>query len=274
MKKTVTILFLALTVLAGCSKDENPTPAPAAPVGGVISLLSEGTLENEPAAKAATRGETAAGQTLTYTFEAWTKDANPRCVLHKTANGTLDEAAIEIMLVPGTYDFLFWADYGTGAYTTDDLRNVTVAMTSGSTPATYTPGSERDAFAYALPGVQWNGGNGVSARLIRPLAKLTMQNKEAFGTGGQTVSVTYTNVPTQYDVLTATASAPQTLTIAFPTTTTGAALVGEDFLFVPAEGKSVGLSITVGEVTKSLDVLQLQRNYTTNVTATFEESTP
>ena len=196
MKKTVTILFLALTVLAGCSKDENPTPAPAAPVGGVISLLSEGTLENEPAAKAATRGETAAGQTLTYTFEAWTKDANPRCVLHKTANGTLDEAAIEIML-PGTYDFLFWADYGTGAYTTDDLRNVTVAMTSGSTPATYTPGSERDAFAYALPGVQWNGGNGVSARLKRPLAKLTMQNKEAFGTGGQTVSVTYTNVPTQ-----------------------------------------------------------------------------
>lgn len=48
MKKTVTILFLALTVLAGCSKDENPTPAPAAPVGGVISLLSEGTLETNP----------------------------------------------------------------------------------------------------------------------------------------------------------------------------------------------------------------------------------
>ena len=70
-----------------------------------------------------------------------------------------------------------------GAYTTDDLRNVTVAMTSGSTPATYTPGSERDAFAYALPGVQWNGGNGVSARLKRPLAKLTMQNKEAFRHG-------------------------------------------------------------------------------------------
>ena len=29
-------------------------------------------------------------------FEAWTKDANPRCVLHKTANGTFDEAAIEV----------------------------------------------------------------------------------------------------------------------------------------------------------------------------------
>ena len=51
MKKILT-LFLALTVLAGCSKDESPTPAPAEPVGGAISLRSEGALENEPAAKA------------------------------------------------------------------------------------------------------------------------------------------------------------------------------------------------------------------------------
>lgn len=273
MKKIVTILFLALTVLTGCSKDEDPTPAPAAPVGGVISLRSEGMLDNEPTAKAATRGETAAEQTLTYTFEAWTKDTNPRCVLHKTANGTFDKAAIEIALVPGTYDFLFWADYGTGAYTTADLRQIKIAMTSGSTPATYTPGSERDAFAFALPGVQWNGGNGVSARLKRPLAKLTMQNEEAFNTGDKAVSVTYRNVPTQYDVLTEKTSAPQTLTLAFPATTAGSDSVGEDFLFVPAEGKSVGLSITVGDVTKGLDVLQLQRNYTTSVTATFEEAT-
>lgn len=106
MKKILT-LFLALTVLAGCSKDESPTPAPAEPVGGAISLRSEGALENEPAAKAATRRETAAEQALTYTFEAWTRGANPRCVLHKTAAGTLTEAAIEIALVPGSYDFLF-----------------------------------------------------------------------------------------------------------------------------------------------------------------------
>ena len=264
MKKIVTILLLALTAFAGCSKDENPTPVPAAPVGGVISLRSEGALGNEPAAKAATRGDVTAEQTLTYTFEAWTKDTNPRCVLHKTANGTLAAAAIEIALVPGTYDFLFWADYSKGAYTTDNLRQVSLARTS------YTPGSGRDAFAFALPGVQWNGGSGVSAMLKRPLAKLAMLNEAAFGTGGQEVSVTYTNVPTQYDVLTETTSAPQTLTLAFPATTAGADLVGEDFLFVPSVGQSVGLSITVGSVTKGLDMLQLQRNYTTNVTASFE----
>ena len=249
MKKIVTILLFALTVFAGCSKDEKPTPAPTMPVNGVIYLHSESVLKNEPAAKAATRGATAAEQTLTYTFEAWTNDTKPRCVLHKIANGTLDEAAIEIALVPGTYDFLFWADYGKGTYTTD---------------------SGRDAFAFALPGVQWNGGNGVSATLKRPLAKLAMQNTAAFGTGGQEVSVTYTNVPTQYDVLTETTSAPQTLTLAFPATTAGSNSVGEDFLSVPYAGQSIGLSITVGNVTKGLDMLQLQQNYTTHVTATFE----
>mgnify|MGYP000249937966 CR=1 FL=1 len=84
------------------------------------------------------------------------------------------------------------------------------------------------------------------------------------------VSVTYRNVPTRYDVLTGTASAPVEIRFTFPTTTTGSAAVGEDFLFVPTAGKSVSLSITVGDVTKGLDVLQLQRNYTTIVTATFE----
>ena len=76
--------------------------------------------------------------------------------------------------------------------------------------------------------------------------------------------------PTQYDVLTETTSAPQTLTLAFPATTAGSNSVGEDFLFVPYAGQSIGLSITVGNVTKGLDMLQLQQNYTTHVTATFE----
>ena len=189
--KKIFPLFLALTVLTGCNEETEPTPG-LTPVGGVISLRSESVLKNEPAAKAATHSETAAGQRLTYTFEAWTKDANPRCVLHKTANGTFDEAAIEIALVPGTYDFLFWADYGTGAYTTADLRQIKM-------------------------------------------------------------------------------SEPQTVTVAFPNTTVNSATVGEDFLFVPSNaGQSVGLSITVGDVTKGIDMLQLQRNYATSVTATFE----
>ena len=119
--------------------------------------------------------------------------------------------------------------------------------------------------------MQWNGGNAVSAELKRPLAKLKMRNRKAFGTGGEAVAVTYTDVPTQYDVLTGTASAPQTLTFAFPTTTAGSDSVGEDFLFVPSSAEhTVGLSVTVGSTTRTLDVLPLRPNCTSRVTATFE----
>ena len=56
--KKIFPLFLALTVLTGCSEETEPTPG-LAPVGGVISLRSESLLKNEPAAKAATHSETA-----------------------------------------------------------------------------------------------------------------------------------------------------------------------------------------------------------------------
>lgn len=262
-------LFLIPILWIGCSKETQPEPSP---VGGTISVRSQSELSNGPQSASAIRSDAftrAAGNVLTYTFEAWTRDADPRRVLHKTVTGTLTEAAFEIALIPGNYDFLFWADYGKGAYTTDNLRNIAVAMTSGSTPATYTPGSDRDAFACALENVRWNGGNGVSAMLKRPLAKLMMQNKAAFTTGGQTVSVTYTNVPTQYDVLTGTASYPQTVTLTF-LTMAGSAAAGEDFIFVPSEGTPVGLTIAVGDVEKGLDALPLKPNCQTNVTATFE----
>ena len=161
--KKIFPLFLALTVLTGCNEETEPTPG-LTPVGGVISLRSESVLKNEPAAKAATHSETAAGQRLTYTFEAWTKDANPRCVLHKTANGTFDEAAIEIALVPGTYDFLFWADYGTGAYTTADLRQIKIAMTSAAARPRPMP---RAANATLSP-VSCPTCNGTAATAYRP----------------------------------------------------------------------------------------------------------
>ena len=51
--KKIFPLFLALTVLTGCSEETEHTPG-LAPVGGVISLRSESLLKNEPAAKAAT----------------------------------------------------------------------------------------------------------------------------------------------------------------------------------------------------------------------------
>ena len=261
-------LFLIPILFAGCNKERETLPEPA-PVGGMISVRSQKELSNESQNSSAIRSDAfsrAADAAVTYTFEAWTHDANPRCVLHKSVTGTLTEAAFEIALIPGNYDFLFWADYGKGAYATDNPRQVTA-----TTAYTLAAASERDAFACAKTGVTWNGGNGVSATLMRPMAKLTMQNTSPFATDGKMVSITYRNTPTQYDVLTGTSSAPAAeITLPFPTTTAGSAAVGEDFIFVPAEGKSVGLTITVGDVEKELDALPLKPNYITNVTAVFE----
>lgn len=264
--KKIFFLFFILPFLTGCNKEVETLPEPS-PVGGILSVRSQAALSNEPQSTAEIPGKAttrAAGDAaLTYTFEAWTRDANPRCVLHKTAGGTLTEAAIEIMLVPGSYDFLFWADYGLGHYNTSDLRQVTLAG------APYVPGNDRDAFACVLKGVDWNGGNGVGATLTRPLAKLTMQNTTPF-TDAKVVSVEYRSIPTRYNVLTGETSAPQTMILAFPNTTAGSVTVGEDFLFVPSGGQNAALTMTVSGVTKTLDVLQLEPNHKTNVTATFE----
>lgn len=260
--KKIYFLFLALAVLAGCGTDTEPAPIP---VCGVISLRSESALENTPAPKKVTRANGDA--MLVYTCEAWTRDANPRCVLHTTANGSLAAATIEIRLVPGDYDFLFWADYGKGHYTTTDLRRVTVNRTTSVA-------DDRDAFACVKTGVTWNGG-GIPVTLVRPLAKLTVQNTSEFAIGDKTVSVVYRNAPTCYDVASGESSVPEEITLSYPSVVAGSAVVCEDFLFVPSDvDVPVGVEVTVsddrGTVTKGLDAVPLQPNFRTNIQATFE----
>lgn len=71
-------------------------------------------------------------------------------MLHKTANGSMSGGAeFEIALIPGSYDFLFWADYGNGHYITTNLREVAVTTDS------YCPGAQNDAFACALKQMEW-----------------------------------------------------------------------------------------------------------------------
>ena len=171
--KKIFYLFLLPILLVGCSKETEKLSEPS-PVGGMISVHSQREFSDGPLSASAIHSDVftrvAGDAVLAYTFEAWTRDANPRCVLHKTVTGTLTEAVFEIALIPGNYDFLFWADFGKGYYNTSDLRQISF----DGIP--YMSGSDRDAFACALENVRWNGGNGVGATLKRPLAKLTIQN--------------------------------------------------------------------------------------------------
>lgn len=259
MKKILT-LFLILTVWMGCDTAEE---AELLPVGGVIQFRPQEEMENEPAGKASVRTKAGTEQ-LRYIFEAWTRDAQPRLVARKEVTGSITGVApLEISLVPGIYDFLFWADYGADYYSVGNLREVKVEESS------YTSGKLRDAFAAAETAVCWETGTSLSVTLKRPLAKLKVCNKDKDFTVGKSVSFVYTNVPTQYDVLTGQVSAPKDLTVGLGVTSASSRLAGEDFLFVPAD-ELLEAKMTVGDVTKSIADLELKVNYTTTVIAKFE----
>ena len=112
--KKIFYLFLLPILLVGCSKETEKLSEPS-PVGGMISVHSQREFSDGPLSASAIHSDVftrvAGDAVLAYTFEAWTRDANPRCVLHKTVTGTLTEAVFEIALIPGNYDFLFWADF-------------------------------------------------------------------------------------------------------------------------------------------------------------------
>lgn len=261
--KQVTYIFLGMflfaLILTGCDTNSNEIPSPT-PVEGFISVLPQTELKNVQPAPSTKAGNDAR---LTYTFEVWTSGSDSRCVLHRTATGTLSGGtSFEISLIPGTYDLLFWADYGTENYTTSNLQ----AVKRKTTP--YTAGENQDAFACALRNQEWNGG-GFSATLTRPLTKLTMQNTKPFNQA-LPVSVTYENLYTSYNVLTGEVFDPQNTAATFQPTD-GSTFIGEDFLFVPPAGEEQSsLSITIDNTTQSIGTLPLQTNYKTNITASFD----
>lgn len=253
---------LLLTTLNSCNTDPTrSTPAGEERITRTITLDLAAELANEPAPEAVSRAD----EELTFTIEAWTCDENPRCVMHQTMTGSASSTnGLTISLVPGVYDLLFWADHGTGRYTTNSLREVALALP-------YVAGNDRDAFACALRQFDWGNPNtALQATLSRPVAKLTVRNTSTWN-ASNTVAGTYGNVPSRYDVLTGISSAPiESLNVEFPATTPGSDVAAEDFLFVPeADAAEASLSISVGASTKTLDQMVLKKNYKTNITTKF-----
>ncbi len=268
MKKSryMTLLMsFALFLGTGCNKQEKDEPQ-ITPIRHSIFVQSQADLKNETGTEPMKIGITKAdgNAELTYILEVWSQETTPRCLLHKTTTGTLAQGAVfDLALIPGTYDFLFWADYNVGHYTTDNLKEVALVSTS------YTPDSQHDAFAGALTNIEWGENTLLNATLTRPLALVQIFNTTALSST-LPVSVEYSGFYTQYNVLTGETSGRQeTVNIVFPETTTGSDLVGEDFLFVPTDGSTAAISITVGTTTKTLSELPLQTNYRTNITTTF-----
>ena len=262
----IALFVSSVLLLTGCNKQEQEEPQ-VVPISHVISVQSQTNLGNETENKLLKSEATKANEntTLTYTLEVWTREETPQCIMHKTETGTIDQGVkFDITLVPGVYDFLFWADYDQGRYLTSNLRSVTLI------PSTYTHNDQYDAFAYALSAVEWGPNTQINVTLRRPLAKILVSNTETFK-AALPVSIKYNGIYTRYDVLTGEVSENSgTENIVYPETIIGTNFIGENFLFVPADGQTtVSISITLGSTIKDITDLPLQFNYQTNASVQF-----
>lgn len=254
-------LFLIISLLLTTSCSDEPT-AEQPFVIGKVGVRSDRIWDDRAPQAATSRSTTV----LTYVLEVWTTGDTPRRVLRQRHSGS--DVLFDLRLIPGTYDFLFWADAGAASgYNTDNalgLRAVTL-----TTP--YTPGAEHDAYACVLKGVTAAAQFTLSATLHRPLSCLIIRNKDDIPLPRDTpVSVTYHNLPTQYDVLTGKTSAPlASLSVPLETLPGNTAELGTDFLFTPGQNTPASAEITVGEVTKTLDPLPFETNKRTIITAVF-----
>lgn len=273
----MTIIALAtLLSFAGCTK-ETKTPAADA-VKGSIALSAQYAAENETAAF-----QTRAAGDLTYTLEVWTEDYSGRIVRKVLSESELSaDGNIEISLVPGIYNFLFWADYNNGHYATDEavsglaggLRSVEYVYYSDNSDMGSLDGW--DAFALCKERVDW-GTDGTSpsleAVLTRPLAKLSIKAAGNFTADDADASIQCSNIPVRYDV--ATAAVTELATIAFKASIkSGSAAIGDLFLFVPSGGSTEVSLLDFGEPneTKNLGEISVAPNYVTNVTVTMNNN--
>lgn len=270
------IIVLALLLsFTGCTK-ETKTPA-ADPVTGSIALSAQYAAENETAAF-----QTKAAGDLTYTLEVWTEDYSGRIVRKVLSESELSaDGNIEISLVPGIYNFLFWADYNNGHYATDEavsglaggLRSVEYVYSDNSDMGSL---DGWDAFALCKERVDW-GTDGTSpsleAVLTRPLAKLSIKAAGNFTADDADASIQCSNIPVRYDV--ATASATASATVVFPASIkAGSPEIGGLFLFAPREA-SVEVSLLGlgnGNETRNLGGISVAPNYVTNVTVTMNNN--
>ena len=270
------IIVLALLLsFTGCTK-EAKTPAADA-VKGSIALSAQYAAENETAAF-----QTKAAGDLTYTLEVWTEDYSGRIVRKVLSESELSaDGNIEISLVPGIYNFLFWADYNNGHYATDEavsglaggLRSVEYVYSDNSDMGSL---DGWDAFALCKERVDW-GIDGTSpsleAVLTRPLAKLSIKAAGNFTADDADASIQCSNIPVRYDV--ATASAAASATVKFPASIkAGSPEIGGLFLFAPREASVEVSLLNVGEPdeNRNLGGISVAPNYVTNVTVTMNNN--
>lgn len=179
---------------------------------------------------------------------------------------TFENNSFTIMLPPGTYKCLFWADYGSTNYDATDLTSVKELK---STEAD----ANAEAF-YASQSVEVSNGNQVNVTLNRAVAKVILRETDVLEPGSMTV--TYSR-PTSFNVAdgktTGTESDTKTLSIEneIHGTTDSPVEIGSFYVLASADEANLDNFITKynEEEKKTISNVPVQANYQTYITGKY-----
>ena len=179
---------------------------------------------------------------------------------------TFENNCFTILLHPGTYKCLFWADHGSKNYDATDLTSVKDLK---STKAD----ANAEAF-YASQSVTVSNGNHVNVTLNRAVAKVILRETDELETGS--VTVTYSR-PTSFNVAegktTGTESDTKTLSIEneIHGTTDSPVEIGSFYVLASADEANLDNFITQynEEDKKTISNVPVQANYQTYITGKY-----
>lgn len=179
---------------------------------------------------------------------------------------TFENNSFTILLPPGTYKCLFWADYGSTNYDATDLTSVKELK---STEAD----ANAEAF-YANQSVKVSNGNQVNVTLNRAVAKVILRETDVLEPGSMTV--TYSR-PLSFNVAdgttTGTESDTKTLSIEneIHGTTDSPVEIGNFYVLASADEANLDNFITQynEEEKKTISNVPVQANYQTYITGKY-----
>ena len=179
---------------------------------------------------------------------------------------TFENNSFTILLPPGTYKCLFWADYGSTNYDATDLTSVKELK---STEAD----ANAEAF-YANQSVKVSNGNQVNVTLNRAVAKVILRETDVLEPGSMTV--TYSR-PLSFNVAdgttTGTESDTKTLSIEneIQGTTDSPVEIGSFYVVASADEANLDNFITQynEEEKKTISNVPVQANYQTCITGKY-----
>ena len=178
---------------------------------------------------------------------------------------TFENNSFTILLPPGTYKCLFWADYGSTNYDATDLTSVKELK---STEAD----ANAEAF-YANQSIKVSNGNQVNVTLNRAVAKVILRETDVLEPGSMTV--TYSR-PLSFNVAdgttTGTESDTKTLSIAneIQGTTDSPVEIGSFYVLASSDEANLDNFITkYNEEEKTISNVPVQANYQTYITGKY-----